>query len=85
MKVTSLQRAVLVYMARGYTPKQIGACLGRSSNSVCAARRRVMRRYRVTNDTQLGMLVSRSGLLSEGELELIEQRRQVKLRQQELQ
>jgi DNA-binding NarL/FixJ family response regulator len=85
LKVTQLQRAVLTYMARGYTPKQIAAALGMKTSGVCGARRRVMNRYGITNDTQLGMLIERSGFVSEDERERMEHRRAVVLKSRELQ
>lgn len=79
LKVTKLQRAVLTYMARGYTPKQIAAALGNSTSGVCGARRRVMNRYGITNDTQLGMLIERCQFVSDDERNRLEHRREARL------
>jgi DNA-binding NarL/FixJ family response regulator len=85
LNVTQLQRAVLTYMARGLTPKQIAAVLGMTTSGVCGARRRVMKRHGITNDTQLGMLIERCQFVSVDERNMIEDRREERIDSQRTQ
>jgi DNA-binding NarL/FixJ family response regulator len=79
LKVTDYERAIIVLLARGYAPKQIAAALGMTTNTVCQARRRVLNRNGITNDTQLGMLIERCQFVSVYERNLIEDRREERL------
>lgn len=63
MKLTDLELKVFRLMAKGVAVKAIGARIGISQKSVSSARRRVLRRNRVTNYLQLGILLERSKLL----------------------
>lgn len=77
--VTNLERSVVVLMARGYRIKQIAAALGTTPSKVCQARKRVLDRNGITNDTQLGMLVERCQFVSVYERNLIEDRREERM------
>lgn len=79
ISATPLERSVLVQMARGYKTKQIAAALGLSPDRVSQARRRVLNRNGVANDTQLGMLIERCQLVSADERNRIEDRREERM------
>jgi DNA-binding NarL/FixJ family response regulator len=85
MRITAHQRAILVYIARGYATKEIAAALGRSVCNINAAKRRIFRRNGIRNDMQLGMAIERCNVLSLEERQRIEDRRQVVLKARELQ
>lgn len=79
LKVTAYERPILVLMARGYTPKQIAAALGMTAPRVCNARRRVLNRNGITNDTQLGILIAEQQFVSVDERNRIEDRREERM------
>lgn len=78
--VTDFELRILTLMARGVAVKAIGSRLGRSDKSVSSARRRVLKRNRVTNYLQLGMLLERCQTLPVDERNRIEDRRHATLR-----
>lgn len=85
LHLTSHQRVICVYIARGYATKEIAAALGRSVCNINAAKRRIFRRNSIKNDAQLSMAIERCNVLSLEERQRIEDRRQAVLRARALQ
>jgi DNA-binding NarL/FixJ family response regulator len=64
LHITDFERSVLSHMARGVPVKAISYEMGVGDKAVSAARRRVLRRNRVDNYLQLGMLIERDRVLA---------------------
>lgn len=85
MKLSQLELAVVVQLARGYKPCEIQAALGINKKQYARCRTRIMDKLNACNDAQIGAEVVRRRLLSEDEFQRIEDRRQTVLRARALQ
>lgn len=63
-RLTDLELQVLTLMSKGVVVKAIGARLGITQKAVSSARRRALRRNRVSNYLQLGILLQRYQVLT---------------------
>lgn len=66
-RLTDLELQVLTLMSRGVVVKAIGSRLGITQKAVSSARRRALRRNRVSNYLQLGILLQRYQVLTTDE------------------
>lgn len=63
MKLTALERRILLLMIEGLKPREIYARLGITSGSYRGARTRILDKHGLTNDTQIGFTAGREGVV----------------------